>query len=349
MSRAKTERMLNLVLCLLSARRYLSKEEIREAVPGYPQGPEAFARAFERDKDELRCLGVPVQTGVNNALFDDEVGYRIPADAYALPQISLTTHEWALVELASRAWRSSALAADAQRAMLKLRAEVQQGQEQQPPADSLWLDEHELGVTSEADPDLLAVIAQAVSARTQVRFAYRKAGQHQAKQRTVQPWGLVAQRGRWYLVGFDADRSAQRVFRLARVQAPMRPHGPPGAFEIPAGLDLAGAVSALSSPTERPAQGRARLALAPGAGSYFRRYAHSVHPGAHPAPQPGEPDWDVVELDYADVEHLAGQVVGLAGRARLLHPPQVVQAVAAHARAVLAATRAQAPAQEVGV
>ena len=65
MSRRKTERLLGLVVCLLSTRRYLTAEQIRQAVPGYPEQDEAFKRMFERDKEELRDLGIPLETGIN--------------------------------------------------------------------------------------------------------------------------------------------------------------------------------------------------------------------------------------------------------------------------------------------
>ena len=83
----RTERLLNLVICLLAATRYVSKEQIRQAVPQYADcaTDEAFERMFERDKDDLREMGIPLETGSNEVLFDDEIGYRIPKDAYALP------------------------------------------------------------------------------------------------------------------------------------------------------------------------------------------------------------------------------------------------------------------------
>ena len=84
MSRRKTERLLSLVVCLLSTGKYLSAGQIREAVPGYPESFDAFKRMFERDKDELRELGIPLETGVS-ATPDEEPGYRIPRQAGASP------------------------------------------------------------------------------------------------------------------------------------------------------------------------------------------------------------------------------------------------------------------------
>src|SRR2546427_504708 len=86
MSKRKTERLLGLVVCLLSTRRYLTAEQIREAVPGYPEQDDLFKRMFERDKEDLRELGVPLETGVNHP-FDDDPGYRIRQQAYERPEL----------------------------------------------------------------------------------------------------------------------------------------------------------------------------------------------------------------------------------------------------------------------
>src|ERR1700739_4904451 len=119
MSRRKTERLLSLVVCLLSARRYLSASQIREAVPGYPDSFDAFKRMFERDKDELRELGIPLETGMNGP--DEEVGYRISRQAYELPEIRLEPDEAAVLGLAARVWRRAELAGAAAGGLLKLR------------------------------------------------------------------------------------------------------------------------------------------------------------------------------------------------------------------------------------
>ncbi len=121
MSRRKTERLLGLVVCLLSSPRYLTAVQIRAAVPGYPESFEAFKRMFERDKEELRELGIPLETGFNSA-GDEEAGYRIPRQAYVLPEIRLEPDEAAVLSLAARVWRQAELAGAAAGALLKLRA-----------------------------------------------------------------------------------------------------------------------------------------------------------------------------------------------------------------------------------
>ena len=121
MSKRKTERLLGLVVCLLSTTRYLTAEQIRQAVPGYPEQDELFKRMFERDKEDLRDLGVPLETGVNHP-FDDDPGYRIRQQAYQLPELRLEADEAAVLGLAARVWRRAELAGAAAGALLKLRA-----------------------------------------------------------------------------------------------------------------------------------------------------------------------------------------------------------------------------------
>ena len=122
MASQRTERLLNLVIALVATRRWLTKEQIRHAVPQYAdcESAEAFDRMFERDKEDLRELGVPLVTGSYDPLFDDEQGYRIDRDSYALPGIEFTAHELAVLGLASRVWQQASLAGPAARAMTKL-------------------------------------------------------------------------------------------------------------------------------------------------------------------------------------------------------------------------------------
>src|SRR5260370_2687849 len=121
MSKRRTERLLSIVVLLLSSRRYLVPEEIRSAVIGYPEQEEAFRRMFERDKDELRELGIPLEVGTNHPM-DDEPGYRIRRQEYELPEIHLTADEAAVLGIAARVWRSAELSGAAIGAVLKLKA-----------------------------------------------------------------------------------------------------------------------------------------------------------------------------------------------------------------------------------
>ena len=120
---SKVERLMNLVIALLSTRTYITAERIRPAWPAMRTAPadEAFSRMFERDKNELRDLGIPLETGRVSPL-DPTEGYRINRDAYALPAVELTADEAAAVAVATQLWESPELITATQGALLKLRA-----------------------------------------------------------------------------------------------------------------------------------------------------------------------------------------------------------------------------------
>src|SRR5947209_15885701 len=129
MAARRTERLVNLVICLLSTRQFLTAERIRSAVPGYETdtggdraaADAAFKRTFERDKAELRELGIPLETGRNSS-FDTEDGYRIARQDFELPPIEFTADEAAAVGLAGRLWQTASLATEARTALIKLAA-----------------------------------------------------------------------------------------------------------------------------------------------------------------------------------------------------------------------------------
>ena len=178
MSRRKTERLLSLVVCLLSTGKYLSAGQIREAVPGYPDSFDALKRMFERDKDELRELGIPLETGVS-ATPDEEPGYRILRQAYGLPEIRLEPDEAAVLGLAARAWRRAELAGAAAGALLKLRAAGIDAEETTQPGIEPRLQ------TGEA---AFGPLWEAVRDRRPVSFSHRAAGRSSSQQRQLQPW-----------------------------------------------------------------------------------------------------------------------------------------------------------------
>ena len=212
---------MNLVLCLLSTRQFLPAEKIRATVPGYADvaSDDAFFRMFERDKTELRELGVPLETGRNSG-FDTTDGYRIARHDYELGEIDLEPDEAAAVALAARLWDTPGLAGAAHGAVLKLRA--------------AGVEVDETG-TGPVQPRVRAVepafgpLLAAVQAGQVVTFPHRRGGPTgEVTQRTVEPWGVVSARGRWYLVGHDRDRADVRSFRLSRIAGPVTTLGRAG-------------------------------------------------------------------------------------------------------------------------
>ncbi|MEV0631401.1 helix-turn-helix transcriptional regulator [Nonomuraea wenchangensis] len=307
MSRRKTERLLNLVICLLATRRPLSAEQIRQAVPGYDRdGDEAFQRMFERDKNELREIGIPID--VVRDPWEDEPGYRIQRESYELPEITLEPDEAAVLGLAAQVWQRASLAEAASGALLKLRAG---GVATDQPVGTGAL---ELRVDTR-DPAFPA-LWEAVRDRRVVRFDYRGAGSESVRARTVEPWGVVSRRGRWYLAGFDRDRQAPRAFRLSRITGQVAHVGKPGVVRVPEGVDLRAMVGFPDETTdERVAVVRVRQGACEG----VRQLARAVHPGVD--------GWDEAELTFSDPERLAGWMASLGGDVEVVEPPDAREAV----------------------
>ena len=321
-SSVRAERLVNLVLCLLSTRQFLSAERIRAIVPGYADAPgdAAFFRMFERDKTELRELGIPLETGRNSG-FDTVDGYRIARGDYELGEIHLEPDEAAAVALAARLWESPELADAAHGALVKLRAagvEVDDDRSRIQPR---------VGATEAAFAPLLA----AVQAGRVVSFDHRRGGPAgEVTRRTVEPWGVVSWRGRWYLVGHDRDRDAPRSFRVSRILEPVTPTGRTGAVRVPAGVDLMAMVRHNVEPP--PVTGVARVWVAAGRAQGLRRLGRRRGPRTLDG-RPGEE----LELDLRSLETVARWLSGHGPDVIVLHPEELAAAVRANWAAAAAA------------
>lgn len=307
MSRRKTERLLNLVICLLATRRYLTADQIRDAVPGYADSDEAFKRMFERDKEELRELGIPLEVG-NDSPWEDEPGYRIRRSDYELPEISLEPDEAAVLGVAARFWQRASLAEAASGALLKLRAAGIQTDEATPAGIEPRID------TSEP---AFPALWEAVRDRRPVGFEYRTAGATEPSRRRLEPWGVVSWRGRWYVAGLDRDREGVRVFRLSRITGDVTPIGGPGSVQVPSDVNVRDIVIARGEPAvERRI---ARLRVRQGAGDGVRRWAEGTRPD-------GE-GWDIVEFSFREPDWLAGFLVAFGTDVVVLEPADAREAV----------------------
>jgi proteasome accessory factor B len=317
-SAARAERLVNLVLCLLGSRRYLTAEQLREIVPGYTGGSEeAFLRTFERDKAELRDLGVPIEVG-RNSITDLVDGYRIARDDYELDDVRLEPDEAAAVALAVRLWDSPELTGAATGALHKLRAAgIDVDEEALPRVEPR---------VAAAEPAFEPLLA-AVRADAAVRFCYRRSGDSQAGTRTLDPWGVVSWRGRWYVVGHDRDRDAPRCFRLSRIVGAPAPFGQAVVLRPP-GIDLMAYVAASAEPQE-PAT--AELWVAWQRASGLRRRGTVVGP-RELAGRPGE----LIRIELAHPEKAAGWIAGFGADAVVLSPEVLAKAVAERLRGALA-------------
>jgi proteasome accessory factor B len=210
----KLERLLNLTMTLLETPRLLTSADIRDRVPGYPDGDASFKRAFERDKESLREMGIPLT--LEEIPFTDPPadGYRIRKDEYYLRDPGFAPDELAALNLAASAVKLDS--AHGIEGLWKLGSAVDG-----PPDGSVGEPSLLAGAATVALPDdpNLGPLFSAVIERRPVQFRYRDA------ERTVDPYRLDFQRGRWYLTGYDHDRRDERNYRINRIQGAVEPIG----------------------------------------------------------------------------------------------------------------------------
>jgi proteasome accessory factor B len=323
---AKSERLLNLVILLLVARNYTTKEQIRALMEPYrASSDEAFDRMFERDKDDLRALGIPLEVGFVDKFFEDEQGYRIKRDAFELPSIDFTADEVAVLGLAARVWRHAGLAAATSDALVKLKAagldfDRDQLEQVQP--------------TLAAEEPAFEAMWQATVHRTPVRFDYRRAGQSDTSTRHLEPWGVVTAQGRWYVAGLDTDRGEPRLFRLSRIVSGVVTTGAPGSYTVPEGTDLR-ALSQTLAPAQ-PDRTAVLLARSGAAEGLRRRAEVTASDLTGPDASPG---WDRLEVPYVSQSDFAGELLGYADAVLVEGPDELRSSLRERLTAVLGAGR----------
>ncbi|MCX4536184.1 MULTISPECIES: YafY family protein [unclassified Streptomyces] len=280
MAIAKAERLMNLALCLLGTRRPLSKRELRGSIEAYLEAgsDEAFNRMFERDKDDLRELGLVIETVEN---LDGDIGYLARRDSNRLPPITLDAEEAAALGLAAKVWQQARLAGAASGALQKLRAAGM------PEAEDAYEVHSALEPRIPVHEAAFEPLMLACRDRRPVTFDYRKANAARPEQRQVEPWTLECWRGHWYLAGWDRDRRAERVFRLSRITGRVRSRA--GAFtaEVPDVVTVRETVESWAGET---ATRTALIRLRSGSGYPLRSRAISVR-------ELGD-GWEELEIPY---------------------------------------------------
>jgi proteasome accessory factor B len=237
MSAQKTERLINLTLALLATKRYLTKSEIFKTVAGYSGSPETMERMFERDKDELRSLGIAIEVKGIDPLFEDEQGYLIRSETFQLSENEFTKEELLYLTMAANLWHDSALGSDSKAALLKI-------QSLSGPIESDAVNTP--AVRDSESAALLSSVFEAVDTEQLIKFGYK------GKERTAQPFGLYTRDGFWYLVA--REEAEIKSFKLLRIEGKIVKEGKAGSFKKPPEFDLIKFLSNSRSEQEMQAQ-----------------------------------------------------------------------------------------------
>jgi predicted DNA-binding transcriptional regulator YafY len=201
------------LLSLLQSRRDWTSAELADRLG-------VTTRTVRKDVDRLRGLGYPVHARPGVA-----GGYRLGAGG-TLPPLLLDDEEAVAVAIGLRTAASGSIAGleeTSVRALAKLQQILPARLRHRVGA----VQAHILPMPStgpQVDPDLLTAIAAACRDRERLRLDYR-AHSGAASRREVEPYRLVNDRRRWYLVAWDVDRDAWRTFRADRIRL-RTPNGP---------------------------------------------------------------------------------------------------------------------------
>ncbi|MDP9026544.1 MAG: WYL domain-containing protein [Actinomycetota bacterium] len=323
------ERLFSLVLALLATESGLTKNEILSTVQGYRQryksgGDNAnLERQFERDKDDIRDLGVPLETldSPGDAGNNQLLRYRIPRGAYELPQdISFSSDETTLLNLAAMVWREGSLSGESRRAMLKLRSL------------GVVADEPVIGYAPRLRLRDAAFepLSSALEKHLIVRFAYLKPGEDAAREREVIPLALVQYQGRWHLSAEEVtasgtspdtdDQGAHKTYLLRRIVGPVAT-GKTVSARL--GDHAAAALAGLEAVWQRGIAEVQVVSESDAATRLANRRGTELL-----EPQPGSAETRLL-LHYVDANILADELAGFGPEVLVVSPPELRAAVIA--------------------
>lgn len=301
----KIERLINLTIALLATKRYLTKSEIFKSVEGYEGSAETKERMFERDKDDLRSLGIEIEVGSFDPLFNDEAGYRIKQEKYQLDLGEITPTEISLLSLAAQAWQGASFDEAAQKALLKLSS-------MGVPSDSLSLPTSAHKVNDGGGD--LPLITKAIAEQQLITFVYLDS-QLDRQERKVVPVGLFSRSGFWYISGVDQEIQEIRTFRIDRIDGEITATKGPKDFELPQSFDPARVFDGDAS------QSFAIIDVRKGKGFSLRALASSSQ-------SLGE--WDQLKLPIYNLNTLASLVLWHGIDVHVQEPYELRELIVAH-------------------
>ena len=305
----KTERLINLTIALLATKRYLTKSEIFRTVEGYEGSAETKERMFERDKDDLRTLGIVIEVGSFDPLFGDEAGYRIKSESYQLDLGAITSTEISLLSLAADAWQGAAFADAAQSAILKLSSIG-------VPADPIEIPGLSPKLANSSKD--LETVTSAIADSDFLVFDYLSATLV-AEERLIIPIALSNKNGFWYVTGVDQDMQEVRTFRMDRIQGSLEAKENKESFEYPVDFEL-------DQPLASHAANFAVMDIRKGKGQALRSLATSIE-------DLGE--WDQVKVPIFTIESMTAQILWHGEDVFVHKPNELVASVVAGLEALV--------------
>ena len=305
MSSQKTERLINLTLALLASKRYLSKAEILRNIPGYEGSPETKERMFERDKDDLRSLGIQIDVNNFDPLFEDEQGYLIKSDSFQFAENEFTKEELLLLTMAANLWHDSAVEMDSQNALLKI-------QSLSGPVENDMTTTPTLRITE--DWQLLVSIFTAVQNKQILEFSYR------GKKRQVNPYGLYSSNGFWYLIAFEIN--VIKSFKLVRIEGEVDLIGEKDAFEKPDNFNVGNFLKEESNSVSLVSKLQVRKGAALSLRNKF-------------TVKDLDSEWDLMDIPYTNEQELLEMVLWHGTDLKLIEPAALRQLLVANLKSFL--------------
>ena len=305
MSSQKTERLINLTLALLATKRYLSKAEILRNIPGYEGSPETKERMFERDKDDLRSLGIQIDVNNFDPLFEDEQGYLIKSDSFQFAENEFTKEELLLLTMAANLWHDSAVEIDSQNALLKI-------QSLSGPVENDMTTTPTLRITE--DWQLLVSIFTAVQNKQILEFSYR------GKKRQVNPYGLYSSNGFWYLIAFEIN--VIKSFKLVRIEGEVDLIGEKDAFEKPDNFNVGNFLKEESNSVSLVSKLQVRKGAALSLRNKF-------------TVKDLDSEWDLMDIPYTNEQELLEMVLWHGTDLKLIEPAALRQLLVANLESYL--------------
>jgi proteasome accessory factor B len=298
----KIERLVNLTIALLATKRFLTKSEIFRTVEGYEGTPETKERMFERDKDDLRALGIEIAVGSFDPVFLDEAGYKINTETYQMDLGVLTPLDLSILSLAATFWQGAALDDAAQKVIRKL---------------------HSIGIVVDllevpAIPSRLAnsgqdiaVISNAISDKSLIEFDYISSDLN-SERRSAIPFALATHSGFWYVACVDQTQQDVRIFRLDRISGRVEKRFNRTEFAAPKNFDF------FTSLTGSQTNELAVFDVRKGKGQIIRNMSVSTQ-------DLGE--WDRLKIPIITLENLRSLALWHGDDVHVQSPPELVDLI----------------------